>query len=86
MRNWSIPNVNILNIFYYACNDDQIEARYNLDEALSKNYLEVTKVDTINNLIEGKFMATFLKDPKYKNPYYQDTLRFANGSFWAEIK
>ena len=86
LSNWNIQNLSVLNVSYYACDDDVVEARYNLDESLTKNYLEVTKIDTINNYIEGKFMATLLKNPKNKIKFYQDTLRFANASFWAKIQ
>ena len=86
LSTWNISNLDVPNASYYACDDDQIEARYNLDEFRAKNYLEVTKIDTINNYIEGKFMATLLKDPKNKIKFYQDTLRFANASFWAKIQ
>ena len=86
LSTWNISNLDVPNASYYACDDDVVEARYNLDESLTKNYLEVTKIDTINNYIEGKFMATFLKNPKNKIKFYQDTLRFANASFWAKIQ
>ncbi len=71
---------------YAALDDDVTDSEFSLDEFRSKNYLEITKIDTVAKYIEGKFMATFIRDQKYPKLFYlQDTVRFSNGSFWMNI-
>ncbi len=86
LKKKSVPN-GTLTFKYFVCDEDIIINTYTLDENRAKNYLEITKIDTLNKIIEGKFMATFLRDTSYKKlVYIQDTVRFANGSFWAKIQ
>lgn len=59
--------------------------RYCLIEE-ENNFLELTKIDTINNEIEGKFMLSFvMEEPINALPEGPDTLRFWNGSFSCKI-
>ena len=63
-------------------NDLNVE-EYNIDKT-GYNYLEITKVDTTINLIEGLFGLTFIKNKgSFSLPYFQDSVRFYNGCFTA---
>lgn len=54
-----------------------------LEEA--DNKLELIKIDTINNKVEGKFMLTFLRNETTRPQRGPDTLRFHNGYFKCQI-
>lgn len=80
------PNgLNEVRAIFLAQDSDVLLNGYSINETAS-NYLEITKLDTIANEIEGKFMVTFLRDKnKQKLDFLYDTLRFSNGSFKCKI-
>lgn len=70
---------------FLSQDSDVVLSGYAVDESAS-NYLEITKLDTIANEVEGKFMVTFLRNKnKQKLDFLYDTLRFSNGSFKCKI-
>jgi hypothetical protein len=72
---------------FNAQDDDVLENSYQLDVSTESNYLEITKIDTVSNYVEGRFMATFLRVKNKKKVWYlQDTISFYNGNFWAKIQ
>lgn len=62
---------------------DAILASYGLDRTELSNYVEITKIDEINNVVEGQLDLTFYK--KYSSvqlePSPPDTLRFTEVKF-----
>lgn len=53
------------------------------------NFLEITTLDTVDNIIEGRFMATFYRDTIGEEPDYiplsSREVRFANGEFSCQF-
>ena len=50
------------------------------------NYCMVDRVDTINNIIEGRFQLMLVKNPERDFFDTPDTLRFEDGKFSAELR
>ncbi len=57
---------------------DVITDEYNLDSASTGNLLEITRYDSVNRIIEGKFNATLQRNARYQSAG-QQVLR--NGEF-----
>ncbi len=50
------------------------------------NYCIVDRMDTINNIIEGRFQVELVKEPTRDFFDTPDTLRFKNGKFFFKLK
>lgn len=50
------------------------------------NFCIVDKIDTLTNVIEGRFQLMLVKDPTRRLFDTPDTMRFENGKFSAEIR
>ena len=50
------------------------------------NFCIVDKIDTLNNVLEGRFQLMLVKDPTRRLFDTPDTMRFENGRFSAEIR
>ena len=79
----------VITSFYLTLQDDGdvLEDSYLVDESVLSNVARITKIDTVENLIEGIFTATFeIRDPEKKvNPNNPDRLTFSDVSFSVQI-
>lgn len=86
---FKISNKNIIenvSINYLAKHGDTIYGFYDVDENSDKNYIEITKLDTLEQVIEGKFMLSLVLNKKLKHEaFLKDTIRFSNGNFKAKL-
>ncbi|MEO6691845.1 MAG: hypothetical protein ABIO44_05845, partial [Saprospiraceae bacterium] len=69
---------------YFSNNDgDVIIDEYLLDTSRTDNRIEITRLDTLNKIVEGKFAISFVfahNRPK-RSPYNLERMRFFNGIF-----
>jgi hypothetical protein len=52
--------------------------QYNLDDPNNGSWLEVTRYDTVNRIIEGKFHVTLQRDKYYAS---NEKMRLEDGEF-----
>jgi hypothetical protein len=67
---------------FYTSEHDAGKDSYRVLQS-EKNYFRVTKVDKQTGLVEGEFMASFIKTFGAKDSTYPDTIRFQPSRFSA---
>lgn len=69
----------------FHTNEYDVRTNYYVVLQSEKHYLQVTKVDKQTGLVEGAFMATFIRQHGAKDSAYPDTIRFQPSRFSAFI-
>ena len=65
---------------------DVAEDNYIVDETADDNYIEITYLDTIANLVKGKFTVTYVVTTEHAgNPNNPDKVKFSDGEFEVEF-
>ena len=75
-----IPNFNA-DFHYIVDGNDQIVKNYTTSIADQKNYLKITKIDTLKRTIEGKFSLHFKIEPHYNTTDFEEFVVLENGHF-----
>ncbi len=74
---------------YHTLEDDgdALEDTYVLNEDAIDNYLEITLIDTVANIVQGKFTVTYdiATSGGKRNPNNPDRVKFSDGSFDIEF-
>ncbi|MCC7506866.1 MAG: hypothetical protein IT259_16290 [Saprospiraceae bacterium] len=70
-----------------AADGDVLEDYYILDTLAMDNYIQVSRLDTLNQEMEGLFTVSFILEPGFPklNPLNPDRLKFSYGRFKVKI-
>lgn len=70
---------------YLSLDYDVVKNSYEIADE-ENNFLEIIKIDTIQNFVQGKFAVSFDRDTLRTPPWYNpEKVRFFNGAFELDI-